>query len=312
MSKGFERRRKIPLIIPDPSVPWQAKAVFNPAALLLDGVVHIFYRAMSYDNTSVIGYAKSLDGISIHDMLEHPVYEPREPFERKCIADFNSGCEDPRVTVIGDRMYLCYTAYDGEDAPKGATASIHLDDLREGKWFWSKADLITKDGIDDKDCALHPEIVNGKYMLYHRINHIIVVDFGETPNFKERNNFINIPLLKARSDKWDSKKVGISAPPIKTEKGWILFYHGISHDNCYRVGAVLLDLNDPTKVLTRTDKPLFEPVEEYEKKGQVPNVVFPCGAIVIKDTVFIYYGGADEVVNVASMKLADILEILKS
>ncbi len=110
---------------------------------------------------------------------------------------------------------------------------------------------------------------------------------------------------------WDSKKVGIAAPPIKTDRGWLALYHGVSENNTYRVGAVLCDTKDPPKIIARTDEPLLEPDMPYEKEGQIPNVVFPCGAVLIGDTIFVYYGGADQVVGVATIKLADLLGYLK-
>ena len=109
---------------------------------------------------------------------------------------------------------------------------------------------------------------------------------------------------------WDSEKVGLTAPPIKTKKGWLLLYHGVSKSrHTYRVGAVLLDLNDPFLVIGRTDQPIFEPREKYELYGQVPNVVFPCGLATIKDKLFIYYGGADSVIGVATASLKKLLSI---
>jgi len=111
---------------------------------------------------------------------------------------------------------------------------------------------------------------------------------------------------------WDSKRIGIAAPPIKTKEGWILFYHGISEeDNFYRVGVLLLDPKDPTKIIARSDEPLLEPEMQYEKEGQVPNVVFPCGAVLIKDKIFVYYGGGDQVVGVATINVNQLLEVLK-
>ena len=107
---------------------------------------------------------------------------------------------------------------------------------------------------------------------------------------------------------WDSLKVGISAPPIKVDKGWILLYHGVSdEDHNYRVGAVLLDSKDPTKIISRTDEPIFEPETAYEKVGQVANVVFPCGAVKIKDKIFVYYGGGDSITGVATVEVEKLL-----
>ena len=110
---------------------------------------------------------------------------------------------------------------------------------------------------------------------------------------------------------WDSRKVGVGAPPIKTKAGWVLFYHGISdEDGVYRVGAILLDIKDPTKIIARSDRPIFEPETDYEKKGQISNVVFPCGAVLIDETFYVYYGGGDGVVGVATIKSMKLIKNL--
>ena len=117
--------------------------------------------------------------------------------------------------------------------------------------------------------------------------------------------------LGPRRGMWDGGKVGIAGPPVKTKKGWLLLYHGVSWSTTYRVGAVLLDLNDPTLVLARTAIPLFEPEEEYERKGLIANVVFPCSLVVRKGIAYIYYGAADSVVGAASIKLDQLLRMLE-
>lgn len=307
---GFIRLTEGPLITPRPNVDWESKALFNPASIMLGGKVHVLYRAMSQDNTSVVGYALSPDGTTVSYRSDKPIYVPRESFEEKRIPNGNSGCEDPRLTKIGDTVYICYTAYNGITPPAVAISAISVKDFLAKKWNWTKPVLVTRDGVDDKDGCLHPEKVNGKYFLYHRVDNHIVGDFGETPWFRERNNFKNIPILFPRPGMWDGLKVGISAPPIKTDKGWLLIYHGVSVQSRYSVGAALLSLKDPTVVLSRTTDAIFEPVESYELQGQVNNVVFPCGAVVKDGNILMYYGGADSVVDVASVKLQDLLDIL--
>lgn len=308
---GFKRLTEGPMLIPRPSVPWEAKAIFNPAAVYLGRKFNILYRAMSHDNTSVIGLAESRDGTNITYRSPEPIYTPRESFEGKRVPGGNSGCEDPRVTQIGDTIYMCYTAYNGITPPAVAMSSISEKDFLAKNWgAWSRPTLVTRDGVDDKDGCLHPEKVNGKYFLFHRVNNTICGDFGETTEFKERNNFRNIPIMGPRRGMWDSVKVGISVPPIKTKKGWILLYHGVSGRSRYRVGAALLDLKDPTIVLARSTDAIFEPHEAYEIEGQVNYVVFPCGAIVKDGIIYMYYGGADSVIDVASIELEKLLESL--
>jgi predicted GH43/DUF377 family glycosyl hydrolase len=309
---GFKRLTEGPLLIPRPSVAWEAKAIFNPASIYVSDKIHILYRAMSKDNTSVLGYANSKDGVNIDFLSDKPIYEPRESFEEKRIPGGNSGCEDPRLTKIGDTIYMCYTAYNGITPPAVAITSISEKDFINKKWNWKRPVLVTRDGVDDKDGCLHPEKVNGKYFLFHRVNNYICGDFGSTPEFKEKNNFRNIPILTPRPGMWDSLKVGISVPPIKTKDGWILLYHGVSHRSRYRVGAALLSLKDPSIVLSRTTDAIFEPAEAYEIQGQVNYVVFPCGAVVKDGKILMYYGGADSVVDVASIDLSELLNTLKA
>ncbi len=307
---GFSRKSIGALLRPRKDKPWESRAIFNPAAIDIDGTVSILYRAMSEDNTSVIGLAESNNAVEISYIGDEPIYVPREDFESKKIPNGNSGCEDPRVTRIGDTIYMYYTAYNGITPPSVAMSSISVKDFTKKKWTWTKPVLVTTDGVDDKDTCLHPEKVNGKYFLFHRVDNRICGDYGSSPSFPERNKFKNIPIFGPRHGMWDSLKVGMSVPPIKTPKGWILLYHGVSERSRYRVGAVLLDLKDPTIVLSRTTDCLFEPVEEHEKEGQVNFVVFPCGAVVREDTIYMYYGGGDSVVDVASISLKELLGVL--
>ena len=303
----FKRLEHNPIIVPDPNHAWESKATFNPAAIDLGEGVHILYRALSNDNTSTIGYALSVDGSNITERLSEPIYVPREDFETKKIEGANSGCEDPRITKIGKDLYMCYTAFDGIGPPRVAVTSIGEKDFLSRHWNWSKPELITPKGVDDKDTCIFPEKVRGKYLVLHRIGTDICADFLKSLDFKKETVNKCIRIFGPRPGMWDSAKVGITAPPIRTEEGWVLLYHAISeHHHTYRIGAVLLDLKDPTIVLSRSADPIFEPEEPYEKEGIVNNVVFPCGMIVRDGLLYIYYGGADKVVGVATMEL-DIL-----
>lgn len=308
---SFRRAKENPILSPIPQHEWESKAVFNPAALRLSNNVHIVYRAMSHDNTSVLGYAVSRDGIHIDYRDPDPIYFPRAEFEKKLVPGGNSGCEDPRLTLIGDRIYMCYTAFDGAHPPRIAFTSIEKNDFLNRRWSWDLPVLISPPDWDNKDAAVFPEKVKGKYLIFHRMGHDI--DIAPVPNlsFDGKTWLEEQRWLKTRKWTWDSSKCGISAPPLKTKKGWILLYHGISmYDGQYRVGAVLMDLKDPTQIIARTDHPLFEPEMPYEKNGQVGNVVFPCGAVLMGEKVFIYYGGADQVIGVATIGLEEIFQAL--
>lgn len=308
----FNRYAFNPIISPKPENKWEAKATFNPAAIHLGDKVHILYRTLSDDNTSFIGYASSSDGFVIEERLENPIYVPREDFEIKKIPNGNSGCEDPRLTKIGKKIYMCYTAYDSMNPPKVAISSISEKDFINHNWNWSKPFLITPEGLDDKDTCIFPEKFKQGYFILHRVNNEICGDYIDSlDDNKEKVNKC-IRVIGPRANTWDSAKVGITAPPVKTKYGWLLLYHGVSKSHStYRVGALLLDLKDPAIVLARTSDPIFAPEENYEKFGVVNGVVFPCGMVVRGKTLFIYYGGGDKVTGVATMKLGVILDALK-
>jgi predicted GH43/DUF377 family glycosyl hydrolase len=297
-----------PIISPIAEHAWENKATFNPAAWYDGKMVHLLYRAQGADNTSVLGYAASRDGLSISDRLNEPAYVPRADFEQKLVPGGNSGCEDPRLTQIGDTLYMCYTAYDGKNPPRVALTSISVDDFWQQHWEnWAAPKLISPPGQDDKDAALFPKKIKGQYAILHRLGQGICLDFSMDLNFGANKWLDGGHLFGPRDNSWDSVRIGIAAPPIETEVGWLLLYHGISHHTKYRLGAALLDLKNPTKVLVRTDEPILEPELPYEKQGQVPQVVFPCGAVVMDGTLFVYYGAADTVVGAAHIKLEEIL-----
>jgi predicted GH43/DUF377 family glycosyl hydrolase len=311
----FTARRQLrrfegnPIITPIAEHPWESQATFNPAAIYEGGKVHILYRAMSGDNTSVVGYASSLDGVNITERLPEPIYAPTASFEQKNIPGGNSGCEDPRITKVGDTIYMCYTAYDGTDPPRVALTSIAAKDFLSRSWKWAPPILISPPGMDDKDAAVFPKKIGGKYVFLHRLGSEIWIDRVDDMDFRDGTYLKGEILMHPRDTAWDSKRIGISAPPIETRYGWLLLYHGISkRTGHYNVRAALLDKRDPSKILYRTHDPLLEPVTAYEKQGIVNNVVFPCGAVILRHQLFVYYGGADKVVGVASIDVDLLVE----
>lgn len=312
----MKRSDNNPILESIPENLWESKAVFNPGAIYLDGKVHLLYRAMSGDNTSVLGYASSRDGFQIDERLKEPVYVPREDFEKKAVPDANSGCEDPRLTKIGDKIYMLYTAYDGKNPTHVALTSINEQDFLNKRWNWAKPVLISSFDDWDKDAAIFPKKFNGKYAILHRLGVDIWIDFAENLNFNGTEFIKGRVLMSPRFPlgQGHSKKIGIAGPPIETEKGWLLLYHGISDepDVHYHLRAALLDFNDPTKVIARTNNVILEPAAHYEMDGLIPHVVFCCGSVIIGGTLFVYYGGADTVVAVATLKVKDLLEELES
>ncbi len=204
---------------------------------------------------------------------------------------------------------MCYTAYDGKDPPRVAFTSIGAKDFLAHRWKWAPPMLISPPGADDKDAALFSRKFDGSYLFLHRLGNEIWIDRVGDLEFKGGRVLKGEVLMRPRETAWDSKKIGITAPPIETPYGWLLLYHGVSRrTGHYNIRAALLDRKDPRKILYRTHDPLMEPTTSYEKQGIVPNVVFPCGAVVLKHQLYVYYGGADKVTGVATIDIDLLVE----
>ncbi len=308
----FERFAENPVMSPITDHPWESKAVFNPAAVFERGKTRILYRASSDDDTSVFGYAESQDGFRISKRLPDPAYVPRADFENRKNPG-NSGIEDPRITRIDDTYHMFYTAVDAQGPPRIAYASIAVKDFlakRFEKFTFPK--LVSQGNIDDKDACLFPEKIGGKFIIMHRIQPSIDINFLDDLDFEGPHAMLaHTPFVFPRRGMWDSAKIGINSIPLRTKAGWLVLYHGVSeYDHAYRIGALLLDLAHPDRVIGRSRHPIFEPSEPYEQEGIVPNVVFPCGAIVRESKLIIYYGGADKVIGVASISLRKLIRQL--
>lgn len=305
-----------PIITPIWRNTWEQMAVLNPAAFEHDGVIHIVYRAQDNTGESMLGHAMTEDGLRIVEREKIPIYSPRKEFEVRKHQTGNSGCEDPRITVMGDVLHMFYTAYNGVDAPRVALTQIALKDFVAKKWDrWAEPRLISPPGVMDKNACIFPRKVGGKYVLLHRLHNKICFDFVDgLDRFDGKSVWLETKAeISYRPGMWDGVKIGITAPPIETKDGWLLLYHGIcASDHVYRVGAMLLDLDEPQKVLSRTPIPILEPIESFERKGVVDNVVFPCGVVLRDGTLYIYYGGADTVICVATVGLDDLLKYLKN
>lgn len=306
------RAKENPILKPSEKNAWEKTSVFNAATIELDDTIHILYRAMGDDNTSVIGYASTKNGTKIVDRDSVPAYVPRAEFEmKKGSPTGNSGCEDPRLTKIGSTIYMVYTAYDGVRPPRVALTSISVKDFIAKRWAkWAEPVLATPDYVADKDACLLPEKIGGQYMWIHRIDPLICADFLDSLDFSKSRLTRCMEIMGPRPGMWDSIKVGIAGPPIKTKKGWLLIYHGVSKTATYRLGAVLLDLKNPSVIISRSVDNILEPLEEYERVGVVKNAVFSCGAVLRGDTILVYYGGADTVLGVAKVSLKKLLKIL--
>lgn len=321
----LKRFKENPIIKPLAHHPWEARATFNTAAVYEDGKVHFVYRALGDRDLSVFGYANSSDGEHIDERSKEPIYIPREPFEtpgQQVYATFADhylsgggygGTEDPRISKVDGRFYMTYVAYDGANPPRVALTSIKVEDFLNKKWEkWERPKLISAPGMVNKNAVIFPEKVNGKYVVFHRVYPNILVDYIDDLEFKDylKGQYHIAP----RKTHWDSKKIGAGAPPIKTKDGWLFIYQAVGYQDSsrYKIGAMLLDLNDPTKVLHRSNKAIIAPDMHYENEGHKAGVVYPCGAVVKDGRLFVYYGGADTVTCVASENLNTFLYQLKN
>ena len=308
------RKNLTPLFTTAYGATWESQCVFN-AAVFDDGrVVRMLYRAQGPDWTSVLGYAE----MNPPDKLVHrgldPVYVPRADFEKPARPGF-SGCEDPRLTKIGDRMYMLYTAYRGEGPPRVAITDIDVQDFLRERWDkWTFPRLITNPNEMNKDAALFPEPINDKFWIIHRVEPDICLDTRDSLEFNGTSDWLETKHRIRPELRWEGPKIGANAPPLKTSQGWLLLYHGTGSptpsDRCYRMGVMLLDLYHPERVLARGRYPIIEPELSFEQFGFVPNVCFSCGWVRRGDHIWIYYGGADTAIGVVKFSQRQLLEFL--
>lgn len=328
-SPRMKKSKKNPIVEPRPHNKWDCDAAFNPTATRKNGTTYVLYRAMGEDPLSVLGCAETTNGTDVDKIYEEPVYIPRSEFEGAnkpidpaAAAKYMSGggcggCEDARIVEIEGRYYLTYVAYDGNNPPRVALSSISVEDFHNGRYDrWSESVLISKPGVVDKNACILPEKVNGKFVIYHRIYPNILVDYVDSlDDFDGKTVFLdNEYVIPPRPLMWDSKKVGVGPSPIKTDHGWLALYQAVGRQEPgrYKIGAMLLDLDDPTKVICRSNEPVVEPEEWYENDGHKSGVVYPCGATVHNNSLFVYYGGADKFTCVATADLDHFLKQLLS
>ena len=325
-------------IIDPRSYAWESQAVLNPAAIYLDGRVHLFYRALGNDGVSRIGYASSKNGIDFDERLSYPIYfvENTEeilkhwPFTSPARPVYDTilyasgggwgGCEDPRAVLIDGYVYMTLNVFNGWDSMRVAVISIKEKNLLNKKWIWENFKYLSRPGDRQKNWVLFPEKFDGKFAIFYNLDlgdssrvHIAYVnelDMWKTPSQKEAPD---VQTLPDHIVAWHKRTRSAAAPPIKTKDGWLLLYHAIDKDNPsigYKLGALLLDLEDPRKVLYRAQHPILEPNTWYENDWK-PGIIYASGAIVKNGRLFVYYGGGDKHIGVASIMLLTLLESMK-
>lgn len=312
------RAEENPIIAPNPENNWEAWQTFNPGAILLENKVHFLYRAVGEDGISRLGYAASPDGFVVDERLPYPVYEHElnnQPvFHYYSFASGGSfgGAEDPRIVRVnnGDVLYMTYTACD--DGLRVALTSIRVKDFLQKNWKWKSPTLISPPGEVHKNWVIFPEKINGKYAILHSVNPKILIVYRDTLEFREGEYIESYYNGACRKNCWDTCVRGAGAPPIKTKHGWLLFYHAIDENDPgkYKVGAMLLDLNDPTKIIRRAAEPVLEPEEDYENGGFKAGVVYVSGAVVKNGELLVYYGASDSYIGVAHASLEEFLRAL--
>ncbi len=323
----LRRARENPILKPVADHWWESEAIFNPAALYSDGRVHLLYRGLGKDGISRIGYASSADGINFDERLPYPVYTPLciprldrthkrplsyDPFTYASGGGWG-GAEDPRLVKIDEMVYMTFVAFDGWNFLRMALTSIGLDDFRNKNWKWKPSVMLSPPGETQKNWMLFPEKIQGKFAILHSISPHIRIEYVEDLNVFDGTKFIEGSARSGgRKDHWDKLVRGAGAPPVKTPYGWLLFYHGFDPAHAtvaYKVGAMLLDLNDPTKVLYRSSHPILQAQEWYENDWK-PGVTYASGTVVVGDDLLVYYGGGDKHIAVAKMNLEEFLKKL--
>jgi predicted GH43/DUF377 family glycosyl hydrolase len=314
------RYRENPIISPREDSWWESRQTFNPGAVLLEDKVHILYRAIGDDGISRFGYAVSREGFKIEERLEYPVYQHSVTSPKFTIYSYASGgsfggSEDPRLVRVDneDVLYMTYTACD-EGLRMGLT-SIKVKDFLDRKWEWSPPRLISPPGEVHKNWVIFPEKIKGKYAILHSLSPKISISYLDSLDFKPGvylTSYHNGGNGNGRESFWDSVIRGAGAPPIKTRLGWLLFYHAIDlyEPYKYKIGAVLVDLEDPKRVIRCSATPVLEPAMIYEHSGFKPGVVYLTAAVVKDGELMLYYGASDSYVCVASCELEEFLVAL--
>lgn len=338
----FTRSKKNPIITPDKSHVWEAVMTYNPGVIYEKDQYHLFYRAVGRAWISKIGYAVSRDGETFK-RFKRPLFSPKLEFEKY-------GLEDPRITKVKNTYCLTYTAYDGQTARLCLMTSPDLKNWqRHGEmlpnWSSKKAGgfVLSWDSARRTNMArqhwvkaggIFPEQIKNKYWMLFGDRNLWLATANDLRHWKSSYQ----PLIQPRHGRFDNVHVEMGPPPIKTERGWLVLYHGIDKNIVYRLGCLLLDLNDPTKILYRSQAHIFEPKKEYSLKGivdilpggfkkmetmsqlelnnfieqavqkhKMPKVTFCPGAILINKQLRIYFGASDSVICTATAKLTDIL-----
>ena len=331
--------KKEGILLTKTELSFENDSVLNPAIMQEGTTVHMLYRAVRTGNYSTIGYCKFEGPLKIVQRNDIPLLIPFSDDDLK-------GIEDPRIVKIDGVYFITYTAYNGINALGGLVTSIDLitfekhgiivpkftfdefkllaecNNLVNAKYFRHVRHFEPNKEIFlwDKDVIFFPRKINGKLAFLHRIRPgiqlVLINSLDELTKEFWNDYFLHFNehiILDPVGTNHESGFIGGGCPPIETELGWLLIYHGVfdtSEGYIYTAAAALLDIDNPTKVIARLVDPLFEPELDYEKNGVVSNVVFPTGTALFDDTLYIYYGAADKCIACASLSLKALLQEL--
>lgn len=318
----LERFNRNPILQPRGD-SWESLAAYNCGAVLKDGNIHILYRAIGeYTNyVSRLGHAVFDTNLNLIERLDDPCFVPELAFWEKSV-------EDVRITPLDGKFYITYVVSITPCPPAGVRRRLELPMIPQAPTRVAVAEttdfinftrlgFLTPYGTNQRDTVIFPERINGKIAVLHRPAEWIGPSYGtDIPGIwfayldRWEGGLSGHKLVLKSEYDWESYKIGSGPPPIKTEKGWLLIFHGVQLNRTYRAGAVLLDLEEPWKVIARTASPILEPETEYECIGDMPNVVFPEGAVVVGDELLVFYGGADKVCSVAKINLEEFINKL--
>jgi predicted GH43/DUF377 family glycosyl hydrolase len=330
------------ILIKKTELGFENEGVLNPAVIREGENVHVFYRAVSKGNYSTIGYCRLKGPLLVEDRLNTPLIFPQAEYESK-------GVEDPRIVKIDDVYFLTYTAYDGVNALGALAVSKDLQHfeklglivpqitykefshLAESKGAinekylrFNQHEKVTeirgkKVFVWDKNVIFFPRRINNKLYFLHRVRPDIQIaainELNELTVEFWQNYFLHLDtgIVLAPKHKHEVSYIGGGCPPIETEHGWLLIYHGV-YDTVkgyiYSACAALLDLENPQQEIARLPYALFKPELDWELKGEVNNVCFPTGTALFNDKLYIYYGAADEQIATASVSLSALLKEL--
>jgi len=305
---------------------WESIEVYNPAAVCIDGEIHLLYRAVGeYTGyVSRLGHAIFDENLDLVERCDGPCFLPD-------LELWEMSVEDARLTPLEGRLYMTYVITPTPCPPSAVRRRLGIPPLPQartrialaevayesGHMSFQRLGVITPYAANERDTVLFPEKIGGQYAALHRPSNWIGPDYPtDIPGIwfayldDLPGGMYGHRLVMKPEQCWESTKMGAGPPPVKTEKGWLLIYHGRDENLVYRAGAALLDLEEPWKVIARTPEPILEPEEEYEKVGDVPNVVFPEGAVAIGNELLVFYGGADQVCCVASVHLDEFVDYL--